>query len=40
MSLISMPFVDSGVDTALHIVAAVVLIGDHRGSRLWILANS
>ncbi|MCW8328498.1 MFS transporter [Photobacterium sp. SDRW27] len=27
MSLISMPFVDSGVDTALHIVAAVVLIG-------------
>ncbi|MGF1718163.1 MFS transporter [Photobacterium chitinilyticum] len=27
MSLISMPFVDSGVDTALHIMAAVVLIG-------------
>lgn len=27
MSLVSMPFVDSGVDTALHIVAAVVLIG-------------
>jgi len=27
MSLISMPFVDSGVDTTLHIVAAVVLIG-------------
>ncbi|WP_299017975.1 MFS transporter [uncultured Photobacterium sp.] len=27
MSLISMPFVDSGVDTALHVVAAVVLVG-------------
>lgn len=27
MSLVSMPFVDSGVDTALHIVAAVVLFG-------------
>ncbi|PSW20713.1 MFS transporter [Photobacterium sanctipauli] len=27
MSLVSMPFVDSGVDTALHIVAAVVLVG-------------
>lgn len=27
MSLISMPFVDSGVDTALHVMAAVVLIG-------------
>lgn len=27
MSLVSMPFVDSGVDTALHIMAAVVLIG-------------
>ena len=27
MSLVSMPFVDSGVDTALHIVAAVILIG-------------
>ncbi|GHA49474.1 MFS transporter [Photobacterium aphoticum] len=27
MSLVSMPFVDSGVDTALHIVAAVILVG-------------
>ncbi|MGF1703125.1 MFS transporter [Photobacterium makurazakiensis] len=27
MSLVSMPFVDSGVDTALHVVAAVVLLG-------------
>jgi hypothetical protein len=27
MSLISMPFVDTGVDTALHVVAAIVLIG-------------
>ncbi|MEH6534223.1 MAG: MFS transporter [Photobacterium frigidiphilum] len=27
MSLFSMPFVDTGVDTALHVVAAVVLIG-------------
>ena len=27
MSLVSMPFVDNGVDTALHVVAAVVLIG-------------
>ncbi|MCL1147267.1 MFS transporter [Shewanella sp. 10N.261.52.F9] len=26
MSLISMPFVDSGVDTALHGVAAVVMV--------------
>ncbi|UXI04455.1 MFS transporter [Photobacterium sp. TY1-4] len=27
MSLFSMPFVDSGVDTALHVVATVVLVG-------------
>ncbi|MGF1735057.1 MFS transporter [Photobacterium satsumensis] len=27
MSLVSMPFVDSGVDTALHVVAAVILFG-------------
>ncbi|WP_084419318.1 MFS transporter [Photobacterium sp. J15] len=27
MSLVSMPFVDSGVDTALHVMAAVVLVG-------------
>ncbi|MFT5712298.1 MAG: hypothetical protein ACI9DQ_000701 [Glaciecola sp.] len=27
MSLFSMPFVDTGVDTALHVVAAIVLIG-------------
>ncbi len=27
MSLISMPFVDTGFDTGLHIVGAVVLIG-------------
>ncbi|MGR2768951.1 MFS transporter [Photobacterium ganghwense] len=27
MSLVSMPFVDTGVDTALHIVAGVVLVG-------------
>ncbi|MGS0728256.1 MFS transporter, partial [Shewanella sp. 0m-11] len=26
MSLFSMPFVDSGVDTALHSVAAVVMV--------------
>lgn len=27
MSLVSMPFVDSGVDTALHVVAAIILVG-------------
>lgn len=27
MSLFSMPFVDTGVDTALHVVATVVLVG-------------
>ncbi|MDV5168022.1 MFS transporter [Photobacterium rosenbergii] len=27
MSLVSMPFVDNGVDTALHVVAAVILFG-------------
>jgi len=27
MSLISMPFTDSSIDTALHVVAAIVLVG-------------
>ncbi|MGR5126750.1 MFS transporter [Photobacterium swingsii] len=27
MSLFSMPFVDSGVDTALHVIASVVMVG-------------
>lgn len=34
MSLMSMPFVGTGFDTALHVVAAVVTIGT-LGASLW-----